>query len=280
MMDTVLAAVQRFLPQHLISRTVGWIASTHKQPFAKLLIHSFVRLYDIDLTEAEKPNPDAYASFNAFFTRALRSDARIPASDPDLILSPVDGTISQCGGIESGQLLQAKDRRFTVSQLLGGDDDLAVAYEQGRFLTIYLAPHNYHRIHMPLAANLVQMRHVPGRLFSVGPATTRAVHNLFARNERVAFHFTSSFGPVSLIMVGALNVGSIETVHEGVVTSGSRESRQWNYVPALSFERNQELARFNLGSTVIILFANDGPSLAQHLRPGETLKLGEPIAKI
>ncbi|MDH3645195.1 MAG: archaetidylserine decarboxylase [Gammaproteobacteria bacterium] len=278
-MENLLAGVQSLLPQHSISRLVGRLARTRLLPVRKLLIHSFVRLYKIDLTEAEHNDPDAYPSFNALFTRALRPDARPAPSDPRSIVSPVDGTISQVGEIDSSLLVQAKDRRFTVAELFGDASEFPGAYEHGRFVTIYLAPHNYHRIHMPLTARLSRMTYIPGRLFSVSPRTTRAVSHLFARNERVVFHFDSDHGPIALVMVGAMNVGSIETVHEGVVAPGGKKLRQWTYNPSISFQRSQELARFNLGSTAIVLFSNDGPQLAHHLHPASTIMIGETIAR-
>lgn len=279
-MEKLFAIFQSILPQHLISRFVGYLAEARWWPLRKLLINSFMRLYDIDLSETEHSDPDFYPSFNALFTRALRSGAREMPADPAAVVSPADGTISQCGAIVADSLLQAKDRRFTTAQLLGETNENAGTFDNGSFATIYLAPHNYHRIHAPLAGRLRQMTHIPGRLFSVSQGTTRTVSNLFARNERVVFHFDCDCGPVALVMVGALNVGSIETVHNGVVAPGSKKRRDWHYEPALSFERGQELARFNLGSTVIVLFANQGPQLAQQLQPAVTLNVGQTIARI
>jgi phosphatidylserine decarboxylase len=191
----------------------------------------------------------------------------------------VDGRISQYGKISDNLLLQAKGRQFAVSDLLGVTGEQARIFNKGRFVTIYLAPNDYHRIHMPTDGQLRQMTFIPGRLFSVSPATARAVRNLYARNERVVFHFDSDCGPVALVLVGAMNVGSIETVHEGVIAPGGRQLRQWHYDPPESFERGQELARFNLGSTAIVLLSDRGPELAGSLETEATLRVGATIAR-
>lgn len=279
-MEQLSAFLQTLLPQHLISRLTGWLAATEIRPVKKILISLFVRLYKIDLAEAESAEPDSYASFNAFFTRALKENARPVSSKPGAVVSPVDGRISQFGDIEADQILQAKGRQFTVSDLLADHSGLAAQYENGRFMTIYLAPHNYHRIHMPSNGQLRQMTFVPGRLFSVSPATARGLDRLYARNERVVFHFDSDSGPFALVMVGAMNVGSIETVHAGVIAPGGRQLRHWHYDPPLAFDGSQELARFNLGSTVILLYPEQGPVLAPGLQTGQAVVLGQAIAQL
>jgi len=278
-MDRLFAALQAFLPQHLISSLFGRVAMSTLWIIKKPFIHIFSWLYKVDLSESEESDPNAYASFNSFFTRGLRDGAREIAQESDAIVAPADGVISQCGAIQSGQLLQAKGRQFSVAQLLG-DERLATAYHRGSFLTIYLAPHNYHRVHVPIDARLQQMTHIPGRLFSVSPSTTRAVEHLFARNERVVFHFDTAAGPVALVMVGALIVGSVETAHAGIVAPGSRQPRVAHYEPALQFERGQQLAQFNIGSTVVVLFSKDGATLEQRLRPELGLQVGETIARM
>lgn len=278
-METFAAFLQSLLPQHLISRLTGWLAASRVRPLKTLLIHLFLRLYKINLSEAVNSDPDSYASFNALFTRALRHDARPVSADPDVVVSPADGKISQCGVIDAGRLLQAKGRQYTVNELLADNSATADIYSNGRFITIYLAPHNYHRIHMPLPGRLRQMTFVPGRLFSVSPATARGLDRLFARNERVVFHFDCAGGPVAMVMVGAMNVGSIETVHEGVVAPGGKQPQTWHYDPPLDYERSQELARFNLGSTVILLFPDQGPALLPDLQAEQPLMLGQTIAR-
>lgn len=258
--DRLAALAQYPLPQHGLSQLWRYI-TRREQPWLKnRLIRALINRYDIDLSEAADPDPAHYASLNAFFTRALRPDARPIDRAPDSCVSPVDGRGSQFGMINEGRIFQAKGREFDVRELLGGDTALAERFAGGSFATLYLAPRDYHRVHMPLDGTLERMIHIPGRLFSVNPATTRAVPRLFARNERVAMLFTTAAGPMAVVMVGAMLVGSIETVWAGEITPPhGKRIRDWRYddgsEAAVTLERGDELGRFNMGSTVILLFA-------------------------
>ncbi len=269
------ALVQSILPQHLISRITGWAARSRLAPVRGLLIGVITRLYRIDMSEAENPDLSAYESFNDLFTRALRAGARPVLAQSGEHISPADGVISQCGPVEDGLLLQAKGRHYTAAALLA-DESAGAHYRDGSFATIYLAPHNYHRVHAPIDGRLVRMTYIPGRLFSVSPSTTRSVDSLFARNERVVFHFETDSGPpCALVMVGALNVGSIETVHAGVIAPGPRRPQRWDYDQPPYYRQGDELARFNMGSTVILLIGHGGAVPLPELAEGSEVRVGE-----
>ncbi len=270
--------LQGVLPQHAISRVVGSLANSRRPWLSRTLIRSFVRLYRPDLSEAVDTDPLAYPSFNALFTRALRPDARPQSGDADVLTSPVDGTLSEFGRIERGRLLQAKHRSYSLAALLGHDDSRSNAYLDGAFATIYLAPYNYHRIHMPAPGRPVSMTLVPGRLFSVSAATAAGIDELFARNERVVCHFDDERGPFTMVLVGALNVGSIDTVWHGTVTPPrGRRRRDWHYTDADALARGDEMGRFNLGSTVILLLPPGCARLDAQLETGSTLRVGQRI---
>lgn len=274
-MDRIFVWLQYLLPQHGLSRLVHRATRVRARWFRKALIVGFVRLFKVDMTDAATADPDAYETFNAFFTRALRDGARpLPASPAD-VACPVDGTISQAGAVDGAELLQAKDRRYAVTDLLG--DPQSTVFEGGTFVTIYLAPYNYHRIHMPLDGGLREMRFLPGRLFSVNAATVRSVPRLFARNERVSCLFETELGPMAVVLVGALNVGSIETVWAGeVAPRRPREPARVDYAQgAVDLARGAELGRFNMGSTVILLFPSGAVRLSEHLAPGKVVRMGE-----
>lgn len=232
---------------------------------------------------AKEPKLDSYPSFNAFFTRSLREDARLISRGEDMIACPVDGAVSQLGNIENGRIFQAKGRNYSLLDLLGGDVRAAEKFENGKFSTLYLSPRDYHRIHMPMDGKLTAMSHVPGRLFSVSPATARAVPRLFARNERVIAYFDTEAGPMAMAMVGAIFVASIETVWAGEVTPpAGREIRYWHYDdndPAHHFRKGDEIGRFNMGSTVIQLHAPGGMEWLQNIQPGESVQMGQALAK-
>jgi phosphatidylserine decarboxylase len=274
----LFVALQQILPQHALSSVMYRLARIRWRPFKDLLIGIVLRLYRIDMTEAEEPDPRAYPTFNAFFTRALRPDARPIDPDPLAILSPVDGAISQVGRIGSGRVIQAKGRDYSVEELLGGDAERAEAFTDGAFATIYLAPSDYHRIHMPLGGNLVWMRHVPGRLFSVNATTADLVPRLFARNERVVCQFETDAGAMAMALVGAIFVGGIETVWAGEITP-VKAQRQLVGASAedqsLRLERGAEMGRFNLGSTVILLFEPGRVRWEETLAPGQKVRLGQ-----
>jgi phosphatidylserine decarboxylase len=254
-------------------------------PLTAVVIRLYVRAFRIDLREALEPDPRAYPSFNAFFTRALAPGARpLPADDRHAppLLSPVDGTLSQGGPIDGRRLFQAKDRGFDLDALLGGDPGLAARFHGGLFATLYLSPRDYHRIHMPTAGRLRLMRHVPGRLFSVNPTTVAGVANLFARNERVVCLFDTAVGPLAVILVGAIFVGSIETVWAGTVTPNrrGRPSDTRYDETELPLARGAELGRFNLGSTVILLLPRGAATLSPTLRAGAAVRCRGAIGRL
>ncbi len=256
-MDWVKAGLQYPLPQHAISRLVHWITRVQTPAWLKnFLIQRFIRRFGVDMSEAASPDIKTYSCFNDFFTRALRTELRPVTGDEQSIACPVDGRISQIGSLDREYILQAKGRNYSVVELLAGDSSIADKFMGGEFATLYLSPRDYHRIHMPLTGNLQKMLYIPGRLFSVNPPTTRVVPRLFARNERVVTIFDTTAGCMVVVLVGALNVGSIETVWAGEITPPhghelySREYRQGE----VSLKKGEELGRFNMGSTIIVLF--------------------------
>lgn len=279
--DRLKAALQYPLPQHAISRVTHWLTRIEHPGFKNWFIRRFVQHFGVDMREAAEPDPTAYPNFNAFFTRALRTGARPLAEEKSTVACPVDGRVSQAGAIQAGRIFQAKGQDFSASELLGGDAGLAAAFAGGIFATLYLSPRDYHRIHMPLEGSLRQMRHVPGRLFSVNPPTTRAVPRLFARNERVAAVFDTVAGPMAVVMVGALNVGSIETVWAGEITPPrGRALRDWRYPDnEVVLKKGAELGRFNMGSTVILLFGAGRVCWEPTLIADATLRMGQRIGK-
>jgi phosphatidylserine decarboxylase len=281
--DRAFALLQELLPQHLLSRAMHRLARSTQPAVRNAIIRTVLRAYPaIDLREAAEPDPFSYPSFNAFFTRALRQGARPLAGGESDLVSPVDGTLSQLGTVREGQLLQAKGMHYTVDALLA-EEGAARRYKSGGYACIYLAPYNYHRIHMPLAGRLIATRYVPGRLYSVNAATARTVAGLFARNERVVCEFDTALGPLALVLVGALFVGSIETVYAGEVNPPAVRGGAVRSLEAglgTSFARGEELARFNMGSTVVALLGNPGTRFAPELRAGSTLRLGQALASV
>lgn len=270
------------LPQHALSRFTHWLTRLEHPGFKDWMIRAFIRRFGVDMREAANPAPGSYPTFNAFFTRALRAGARPVTAEPEAIACPVDGTVSQCGEITGGRILQAKDRDFSTHELLGGDPTLAAKFASGVFVTLYLSPRDYHRVHMPCDGTLRRMLHVPGRLFSVNPPTTRAVPRLFARNERVAMIFDTAVGSMAVVMVGALNVGSIETVWAGEITPPrGYVLRSWDYLDdTMKFAKGAELGRFNMGSTVILLFASSHTRWGATLKPDVSVRLGQQIGRL
>jgi phosphatidylserine decarboxylase len=251
-------------------------------PLKNLMIRAYVRLVGVDLRAAAQPELTAYPHLNAFFTRALRPEARPLDPDPRAVLSPVDGTISQVGTITDGRIIQAKGLDYSVRDLLGGWGEAHHLFDGGRFATIYLSPRDYHRIHMPLAGELAEMTYFGGRLFSVNQTTAAQVPGLFARNERVLCLFGTDLGPLAMVLVGAIFVGGIETVWEGEVAPAlpGLRSRRWHYTGAMArvqLDRGAEMGRFNLGSTVILLFPADALVWDPTLVPGRTVRLGQRI---
>ncbi len=271
--------LQQVLPQHAVSRVVLAATRVRTAWFKDSLIQAFLKTYPVDLSEAEQPNPKGFESFNAFFTRALRSELRPITPGAADLASPVDGTVSECGSIEGDRLLQAKGHTYSLADLLAGQF-WAEDFAGGQFATIYLAPFNYHRIHMPIDGSLLDCVYVPGRLFSVNDATAQGVPRLFARNERVITRFDSAAGKFALVMVGALNVGSVATVWAGDITP--RRPRVLTRLPDahVTLSKGAELGRFNMGSTVILLFEPGRARWDDFLRRGTTLRYGERLGQL
>ncbi len=266
------------LPHHFISRITYYLTRI-SGPLAQPMIRAFIKAYHVDMTQATVQDISQFKTFNEFFIRSLKPEARPITPGEHELASPVDGTVSQCGDILNNHLLQAKGHFYSVQDLLGGDAQLAELFSGGRFATIYLAPYNYHRIHMPIDGVLQKMIHVPGRLFSVAQWTVRAIPNLFARNERVVCLFETDSGPMAMILVGAINVAAIETVWAGLVTPPKgKQISQFDYQhEAKKYAKGEEMGRFNMGSTVILLTTNQ-VQWSQQLAAGQTLQMGELIA--
>ena len=279
MFETLFSLPQYILPQHFLSGIMHRLARCENRQWKNAFIKLIMRLYRVNLAEAQEPNPEAYPSFNAFFTRALKPEARPRCTEPNALLCPADGAISQIGEITTGRILQAKGKLFDATELLGGDPDRAKPFLNGKFATIYLSPRDYHRLHMPLAGTLREMVHIPGRLFSVNAATVNTVPNLFARNERVAAIFDTEAGPMALVLVGAIFVASIETVWHGEVTPPTRaEVKTWTYgEDAPSLAKGEEMGRFNMGSTIIVLFGDDAVRWDNALMPGSNVRLNQKL---
>ncbi len=267
--------LQYLLPKQAITWFAGKVANAEAGRITTAIIDDFIRRYHVDMSEAAQPDSARYASFNTFFTRALRDGVR-PIATADLV-SPVDGAISQLGRIEHDQILQAKGHRYSTRALVGGDAALAAEFDNGSFATIYLSPKDYHRIHMPCAGRLRCMIHVPGALFSVNPATAQGVPGLFARNERVVCVFDGERGPFIVTLVGATIVGSMATVWHGVVNPPrSSTLREWRYDDqTITLNAGDELGRFMLGSTVVLLFPQGRLDFADGWSAGRPVRYGE-----
>jgi phosphatidylserine decarboxylase len=274
--------LQYLLPQHLLSALMFRATRVRWRPLKALLIRAFLRLYRVDMTEARESDPGAYATFNQFFTRPLRTGARPLAVREDAVACPADGVLSQLGTIAGDRIFQAKGQDYSLLELLGGNRAWAERLAGGQFATIYLSPRDYHRVHMPLAGTLRQMQHVPGRLFAVNPVTAAQVPRLFTRNERVLCLFDGEPGPFALILVGAIFVGSMETVWAGQVTPTPRirPDRTYEVDEAIHLEKGAEMGRFNMGSTVILLIGPDRSTWSPGLRTGDKVRMGERIGQI
>ncbi len=279
--DWLLTLPQYLIPQRLLSALVRAATHNHGRRWKNALIRWFVNHYRVDLSIAESASPESYASFNHFFTRALKTDARSWPNDPSIIVAPVDGTVSEIGTIDGEQLIQAKGRTFSLSALLADKEPLTNRFTNGSYATLYLAPRDYHRIHMPFAGTLQQIIYVPGSLFSVNARTARIVNSLYARNERVIVFFETVLGSMAVILVGALFVGTMSTVWTGTVQANRPgEIRQWDYAeqtPSLSVECGAELGHFNMGSTVIVLFPPKCMQWSEQLQAGSPLEVGQPL---
>lgn len=278
MSDRLAVLPQYLLPKQALTIFAGKIANARAGKFTTRLINWFVGQYNVNMQEALNPDISSYASFNEFFTRPLRPDAR-PLANSDL-LSPVDGAISQFGPIAKDQIFQAKGHQYSTTALVGGDSQLASLFEDGSFATLYLSPRDYHRIHMPCDGRLTRMIYVPGALFSVNPTTARGVPGLFARNERVVCIFESASGPFVLTLVGATIVGSMATTWHGVVNPPrSAEVREWRYDnQQIILKKGEEMGRFLLGSTVVMLFPKGTVDFNPAWAPEKAICMGEAMA--
>jgi phosphatidylserine decarboxylase len=270
--------LQHLLPKQAMTALAGRLASARAGAWTHAAIRRFVARYRVDMSEAAQPDPASYPTFNAFFTRALRPGAR-PLARADWTC-PVDGAISQFGRIERDSVFQAKGHHYTTGALLGGDAALAARFEDGWFATLYLSPRDYHRIHMPCEGRLTGMVHVPGSLYSVNPATARGIAGLFARNERVVCTFDTAHGPFALVLVGATIVGSMATVWHGVVSPPRPGAvRRWRYDAApIVLAQGEEMGRFLLGSTVVMLWPRLPLRFEAAWSPGRSVRLGEAMA--
>lgn len=274
-----LTALTYVLPHRALSSLARALAYSTNPSLKQWLIDTVTRKFGVDLSEAAEPDPNAYPSFNAFFTRALKPGARVADPDPSALLMPADGHISQCGDIVDGRIFQAKGQSYTAAELLGSDAD-AAPFADGVFATVYLSPRDYHRVHMPWTGTLRETVHVPGRLFSVGTDAVASVPRVFARNERLVCHFDTEFGPMVQVMVGALLVSGVETVWSGVEIPayGDAITRKDYRGKGIRLERFAEMARFNYGSTVIVLLPKGVAALDAMLKAETPVRLGQRLA--
>ncbi len=283
--EKIKIALQYSMPKHAISRLVGKLAAAKMGWLTTKLIDMFIKAYKINMNEAKFKNAKDFATFNDFFTRELEEGARTIDSDSSTLCYPVDGAISQQGDIVEGRLIQAKGFNYSLTSLLGGDARTAAPFQKGKFSCIYLAPKDYHRIHMPMAATLREMIYVPGELFSVNPLTANNVPDLFARNERVVTIFDTEHGSFAMVLVGATIVASIETTWAGTITPpAGQDIFRWQYpakgIDAITFEKGDEMGRFKLGSTVVSTFAPNMVEFAANAGPETVTKLGEHYADL
>ncbi len=280
--ERLFAGLQRALPQHPLSRVVHWLTRLRAGPLARLAIRAFVHACQVEVSDAAEPDLRRYDSFNAFFTRPLRPGARPLDPRPDALLCPVDGRVSQVGRLDAGRLLQAKRQAYPVAELLGGDMALAAGIAEGSFVTLYLSPRDYHRVHMPIDGTLAGTIHIPGRLFSVNAATAAQVPRLYARNERILCLFDTAVGRLAVVLVGAIFVGSIETVWHGELTPprGHALRNLSPPRPAPKLARGAELGRFNMGSTVILLLPPGAVAWHQGLVAGSRVRVGEGLGRL
>ena len=279
-MDTLFILFQHIVPQHLLSRFTGWLAELRYPVGLKnWVIGRFIKHFDVDMGEAAEPDHSRYANFNQFFTRPLKEGAR-PIADARVVC-PADGAISQLGKIEDGRIFQAKGQWYSARELLGGDETRAAQFQGGRFATIYLSPRDYHRVHMPIAGELTATSYIPGKLFSVNGTTAENVERLFARNERLVCYFDTEAGPMAMILVGAMVVAGIETVWSGRVAPPPSGPQVIDYreLPApVSLDKGEEMGRFCLGSTVILLFPDDSVEWDEQYMAGTPTRLGVELA--
>ena len=279
MSDQLAVIPQYLMPKLAMTRLAGLVASAEWGAFTTWIIKRFVKRYNVNMSEAAHADPAHYKSFNEFFTRSLKDDARPLASSE--WVCPVDGAISQCGTIEHDQIFQAKGHHYSTRALVGGDATLAAQFQNGQFATLYLSPRDYHRIHMPIAGKLLRMIHVPGDLFSVNPTTARGVPGLFARNERVVCEFVTEKGPMVLVLVGATIVGSMATVWHGQVNPPRPGTvREWQYASQdVRLQKGEEMGRFLLGSTAVMLFPENSIQFPADWISTRPLQMGEAMSR-
>jgi len=270
--------LQHLLPQHILSRLVAKIANCRVRSIKNFVISQYCKFYNIDMTDMSEPDPINYSTFNDFFTRALKSGARPITNDEKVIISPVDGKIWQIGKINDNLLINAKGKGFTLEQLLV-DKENSIRFRNANFAVLYLAPSDYHRIHMPINGKLSSMRYVPGKLFSVNPKIVDYIPDVFAKNERVILTFDTVFGSMVMILVGAIIVGSIETTWAGVIMPNKQKSiTNWDYADQeISFAHGSEIGRFKLGSTVILLFPEGVMQWNKALQKDASIKMGQSL---
>ena len=269
------------LPQHFLSSLIHSFTRIKHSGLKNFQINQFIKLFNVNMSEAEQENSADFLDFNAFFTRQLKAGVRVDKTSDNELCSPVDGAISELGDIVDEQLIQAKGHYFALSELLAGDQSLTDTFRNGKFATIYLSPRDYHRIHMPIDGSLQGMQHVPGQLFGVNNASVKTIPRLFARNERVITLFETPAGPMALILVGAIFVSSIETTWQGVITPPRRKQVQrWQYQEQSKISKAQEMGRFNMGSTVVLLFAKDMIEWDKELQPNRPVQMGQFLGKI
>ena len=282
-MHFLFILIQYLVPQHLLSRLTGRIASTRTAWLKNAIIRWFIRRYSVNMAEALHVNADDYASFNDFFTRALKEKARPIDDGDDILVSPADGVISAIGDIANDLLIQAKGKHFELLELVGGDTEIAEVFREGSFVTVYLSPKDYHRVHMPLAGTLRKMVYVPGKLFSVNQTTSERIHGLFARNERAICIFDTDMGPLAVILVGAMIVAGIDTVWSGQITPAKHGLSVEDYSsqhPAIQLGKGEELGRFRLGSTVILLAGPGALDWAEGFVENSAVQMGSMLAKL
>jgi len=277
MNEKLFAALQYITPQHGLSRAAGWLANQRTDWIKNHFIEWFIQRYGVDMSEALEENPRAYAHFNDFFTRALKPDARPLDASADSIVCPADGAISQLGAIEDGRIFQAKGQLYTTRELLGGSEALAAEFDQGQFATVYLSPKDYHRVHMPFGGQLRTTVAIPGDLFSVNTATANQVPRLFSRNERLVAIFDTDIGPMAVVLVGAMIVAGIETVWGGEVAPIKRTIQTRDFRPRapITLNKGEEMGRFKLGSTAIVLFGKDRVRWDAAYQAGSGTRTGE-----
>lgn len=275
--------LQYILPKHVLSRLVGSLAAAKAGRLTTGLIKVFIKQFNVDMSEAKKPDAEDYETFNEFFTRELKEGARPMKATDSQLAYPVDGTVSQLGDIKQDTIFQAKGHNYSLTTLLGGNPELAAPFKNGKFATIYLSPKDYHRIHMPIEGTLTDMIYVPGELFSVNPLTTENVPGLFARNERVVSIFDTPKGKMAMVLVGATIVASIETVWAGTVTPpAGKNVCHWQYPQgedAITLTKGEEMGRFKLGSTIVACFEPDMIEFLEQSN-GDVTRLGDVFAQL